>query len=56
MLLMSLVMALLGIKIWGFRRRLTFDSGGGRSTTRATQQQPQTAPRYAAYESQVRYM
>ncbi|TDG43977.1 hypothetical protein AWZ03_009612 [Drosophila navojoa] len=57
MLLMSLVLALLGIKIWGFRRRLTFDSssssGSGRSSTRTAQQQPQTAPRYAAYESQV---
>ncbi|XP_017863730.1 PREDICTED: actin cytoskeleton-regulatory complex protein PAN1 [Drosophila arizonae] len=56
MLLMSLVLALLGIKIWGFRRRLTFDSNSsssGRSSTRTAQQQPQTAPRYAAYESQV---
>lgn len=54
MLLVSLVFVLLGIKIWGFRRRLTFDSGGRTTTTRSTQQQTQTAPRYAAYESQVR--
>ncbi|XP_030569086.1 uncharacterized protein LOC115768579 [Drosophila novamexicana] len=53
MLLVSLVFVLLGIKIWGFRRRLTFDSGGRTTTTRSTQQQTQTAPRYAAYESQV---
>lgn len=52
MLLVSLVLALLGIKFWGFRRRLTFDRG---ATTQQPQQQSQSqqTPRYAAYESQV---
>ncbi|XP_062135931.1 uncharacterized protein LOC133845478 [Drosophila sulfurigaster albostrigata] len=54
MLLVSLVFALLGIKFWGFRRRLTFD----RTYTTQQQQsqstsQSQQPPRYAAYESQV---
>ncbi|XP_022226381.2 uncharacterized protein LOC111076761 [Drosophila obscura] len=53
MLLVGLLFALLGIKIWGFRRRLTFDrssSGSSRSSAAQPQQPP---PRYAAQESQV---
>ncbi|KAL7734846.1 hypothetical protein ACLKA6_011125 [Drosophila palustris] len=52
MLLVSLVLALLGIKFWGFRRRLTFDRA---PATQQPQQQSQSqqTPRYAAYESQV---
>ncbi|EDV96662.1 uncharacterized protein LOC6558512 [Drosophila grimshawi] len=51
MLVLCLVFALLGIKIWGFRRRLTFTPSGGQQQQ---QQQSQLAsPRYAAYESQV---
>ncbi|XP_068142040.1 uncharacterized protein [Drosophila tropicalis] len=55
MLLMGLIFALFGIKIWGFRRRLTFDRGstGQQQQQQQRQQQRQTAPRYAAYESQI---
>ncbi|XP_020802010.1 uncharacterized protein LOC110179011 [Drosophila serrata] len=52
MLLMGLVFALIGIKLFGFRRRLTFD----RSQVQQQQQQQQSQqppPRYAAFESQV---
>ncbi|XP_016978444.1 uncharacterized protein LOC108044088 [Drosophila rhopaloa] len=50
MLLMGLVFALLGIKLFGFRRRLTFDRS---QVQQQNQQQPQQPPRYAAFESQV---
>ncbi|XP_046867865.1 uncharacterized protein LOC6645250 [Drosophila willistoni] len=54
MLLMGLIFALFGIKIWGFRRRLTFDRGStGQQQQQQQQQQRQAAPRYAAYESQI---
>ncbi|XP_016959003.2 uncharacterized protein LOC108030578 [Drosophila biarmipes] len=50
MLLAGLVFALLGIKFFGFRRRLTFD----RSQVQQPQQnQQRPPPRYAAFESQV---
>ncbi|XP_001352786.3 uncharacterized protein [Drosophila pseudoobscura] len=52
MLLVGLLFALLGIKIWGFRRRLTFDRSGGSSRSSPAQAQ-QAPPRYAAQESQV---
>ncbi|XP_017080850.1 uncharacterized protein LOC108114391 isoform X2 [Drosophila eugracilis] len=50
MLLIGLVCALLGIKIFGFRRRLTFDRS---QVQQQPQQYQQPAPRYAAFESQV---
>lgn len=54
MLLLSLVFALLGIKFWGFRRRLRFDRTISTSTAAAaTSQQQLQPPQYAAYESQV---
>ncbi|ALC43845.1 CG14131 [Drosophila busckii] len=53
LMLMGLVFALLGIKFWGFRRRLTFDRGNQSSNRRSAQQQAAMPPRYAAYESQV---
>ncbi|XP_034482324.1 uncharacterized protein LOC117787814 [Drosophila innubila] len=52
MVLVSLVLALLGIKFWGFRRRLTFDRAPA-SQQPQQQSQSQQTPRYAAYESQV---
>lgn len=54
MLLLSLVFALLGIKFWGFRRRLRFDRTISTTTAAAaTSQQQLQPPQYAAYESQV---
>ncbi|XP_017095230.2 uncharacterized protein [Drosophila bipectinata] len=50
LLLMGLVFTLLGIKFFGFRRRLTFDRS---QQVQQPQQQSQQPPRYAAYESQV---
>ncbi|BFF97292.1 uncharacterized protein DMAD_05734 [Drosophila madeirensis] len=52
MLLVGLLFALLGIKLFGFRRRLTFDRSGGSTRSSGTQPQ-QPPPRYAAQESQV---
>ncbi|XP_016992452.2 uncharacterized protein [Drosophila takahashii] len=51
MLLMGLVFALLGIKLFGFRRRLTFDRSQVQQPQASQQQRP--PPRYAAFESQV---
>nr|XP_016937323.2 uncharacterized protein LOC108015409 [Drosophila suzukii] len=51
MMLMGLVFALLGIKFFGFRRRLTFDRSQVQQPQQNQQQRP--PPRYAAFESQV---
>ncbi|XP_033157140.1 uncharacterized protein LOC117139111 isoform X2 [Drosophila mauritiana] len=51
MLLMGLIFALLGIKFFGFRRRLTFERS--QVQRQQQQQQQQVPPRYAAFESQV---
>ncbi|EDV51463.1 uncharacterized protein LOC6544451 isoform X2 [Drosophila erecta] len=54
MLLMGLIFALLGIKFFGFRRRLTFErSQVQRQQQNQRNQQQQPPPRYAAFESQV---
>lgn len=52
MLLMGLVFALIGIKLFGFRRRLTFERS--QVQQQQSQQAQQPPPRYAAFESQVR--
>ncbi|EDW94192.1 titin [Drosophila yakuba] len=53
MLLMGLVFALLGIKFFGFRRRLTFERSQVQNQRQQQNQQQQPPPRYAAFESQV---
>ncbi|XP_017059414.1 uncharacterized protein LOC108100162 [Drosophila ficusphila] len=53
MLLMGLVFALLGIKFFGFRRRLTFGGSQVQQSPQQNQQPTINPPRYAAFESQV---
>ncbi|KAI8041419.1 hypothetical protein M5D96_005678 [Drosophila gunungcola] len=53
MLLVGLVFAMLGIKLFGFRRRLTFDRSQVQQRNQQQQQHQQQPPRYAAFESQV---
>lgn len=53
LLLTGLVFTLLGIKFFGFRRRLTFDRTQVQQPQQQQQPQQRQPPRYAAYESQV---